>query len=265
MPLRMSGSTTNFCVAHLMDRTPVLNCRIEHWCGWLPGGLSAHSGTASVSRRVAGVRLEEEVPDVAFLPAMQRRRLSPLARAAFAAAWPCLRDGDQVPLVCSSAHGEMRRSVELLRSLAEAEPLSPMSFSLSVHNAIAGQLSIALADRAAVLALAPGEEGLAAAMVEACGLLLEGAEQVVVVWYDEPLPPPYQAFGLHEPKQPAALALRLGRGAAGTPLVLQRRPARRQGEQPAELAQLLGWLSGQGEAEFSSAGNCASWRWSLAA
>lgn len=243
-----------------MSRQPALNCRLERWCAW-----TGAAAPCLAKAPPGGLWLGEGEPDVSFLPAMQRRRLSPLARAAFAVARPCLGDAEPVPLVCSSAHGEMRRSVELLSTLADDQPLSPMSFSLSVHNAIAGQLSIALDNRAPVLALAPGDEGLAAALIEACGLLWEGAERVVVVWYDEPLPQPYHVFGAHEPQRPAALALRLGRGdSGGAALHLDRQPAPVSGEQPPQLAQLLDWLVG-GATDFYTEGHAARWHWRLAA
>lgn len=213
----------------------------------------------------SGQWLAGDRPDVSFLPAMQRRRLSALARSAFAVAHTCLEPGEAVPLILSSAHGEMARTVDLLRTLAQDEPLSPMSFSLSVHNAIAGQLSIALDNRAPVLALAPGAEGLAAAMVEACGLLQEGHDNVVVVWYDEPLPEPYPQFAPDEPVLPAALAVRLGR-TGGTPLNLQRQPG--EGnllplQQPLQLAPLLAALA-SGEFPLTTTATAAHWCWQLA-
>lgn len=237
-----------------MSRIPVLNCHLERWCAW-----TGKEAPALEKAPAGGQWLPAGPPDVGFLPAMQRRRLSPLARSAFAVAWHCLSPGEEVPLLCSSADGEMQRTVALLGALAEEEPLSPTSFSLSVHNAIAGQMSIALGNQAAVLAIAPGDEGLAAAMVEACGLLAEGAEQVVVVWYDEPLPEPYAAFGHHEPEA-AALAMRLGRGGAGTPLQLERHVADAGRGQPGPLPQLLAWLV-SGQAEFETTAWAARWLW----
>ncbi|HIL77929.1 MAG TPA: hypothetical protein EYG48_03280, partial [Methylococcales bacterium] len=57
----------------------------------------------------------------------------------------------------------------------------------SVHNAIAGLFSIAFKNNTESTVVAPGEEGIAAAFIEAAGLLQQGAEQVLIVLYDEPL------------------------------------------------------------------------------
>ena len=94
-----------------------------------------------------------------------------------------------VPIVFCSRYGETARSVELLRSLAEHAALSPTAFSLSVHNSVAGLLSIARHDTANSIAIAAGEASAAHGVIEACGLMADGAEQVLVVVADAPLPP----------------------------------------------------------------------------
>ena len=99
-------------------------------------------------------------------------------------------------LVFASQHGELGYTVALLRALAAGEPLSPTLFSLSVHNAAAGLLSTARADRAASTAVAAGEETLGYALLEAhCQLLAEPHTPVLVVYGDAPLPDEYRRFG----------------------------------------------------------------------
>jgi len=93
-----------------------------------------------------------------------------------------------------SRYGDAERSIALLHDLAQAIPISPTSFGLSVHNAIAAQYSIARVDRSNYISLAAGTAGAAAAVVEASGLLHDGADQVLVVCYDAPLPGDYAAF-----------------------------------------------------------------------
>ncbi|SHF35723.1 Beta-ketoacyl synthase, N-terminal domain [Microbulbifer donghaiensis] len=163
---------------------------ISAWRAWAPGLSDAADwqrwrlGEASL--------VEGDQPDVSFLPAMQRRRLSPLAKAAFATAYPLLHDRD-IPLLCCSVHGEALRTFSLLRDVASGESLSPTAFGLSVHNAIAGQLSILCGIHSPALALAGGDFPLQAGLLEAAGLLAEGAQELVLLFCEEPLPEMYLA------------------------------------------------------------------------
>jgi hypothetical protein len=149
----------------------------------------------------------KENPSVDFIPAMQRRRLSRLSRFALAAAQSCA--GDQtLPTVFASRHGEIHRTVGLLKDLARQEPLSPMAFSLSVHNTASGLYSIATGNTAPSTAIAAGADTLPMAIIEAIGQL-QYHERVLLVYAEEPLPEDYRAFATH--CVPLGLALLLGR------------------------------------------------------
>ena len=105
-------------------------------------------------------------------------------------AWDCVAtDGHGCASIFCSRYGEFTRSFEILQTLARNEPVSPMSFSQSVHNASAGLFAIARRDRAPSSALAAGTETLEAAFVEAWSMLTIGeVPAVLVVYVDEPLP-----------------------------------------------------------------------------
>jgi hypothetical protein len=133
-------------------------------------------------------------PKVAAMPAMLRRRAGLLGRMALEVAYECLGQRTDVPTVFCSRHGEVGRAVGLLDDLARGEPLSPTAFGLAVHNASAGLFSIARADRANHVALAAGAATLEHAVIEACGLLADGADMVLLVACDAPLPDVLQAF-----------------------------------------------------------------------
>ena len=126
-------------------------------------------------------------PDLSFLPAMKRRRLSPLARLMFSAAWPLVEEGKNCPLIFVSHDGEVNRSLDLWQSLLHEDEVSPTSFALSVHNAVAGQWSLMRQDMSESVALSARTNGLEIAIVEACGMLAAGHPEVLVVIADEPL------------------------------------------------------------------------------
>lgn len=122
---------------------------------------------------------------------MQRRRLSPLARAVFECAWPLAAERPAMPLVFASRHGETTRNFGLLQALAADEPLSPTAFGLSVHNAIAAQWSIIRRETTESIALSVEDDGLEHAFLEAAMLFGEGHEDVLVVLAEERPPAPY--------------------------------------------------------------------------
>jgi len=143
-------------------------------------------------------RIEGESPPAAprldFLPPMQRRRLSAMARGVFACAWPLAPPGGNLPLVFASRHGETSRSLPLLQTLAAEEPLSPTSFCLSVHNAIAAQWSILRGETAESVALSAEDDGLEHAFIEAGLMLSAGHKQVLVVIAEESPPEAYSTW-----------------------------------------------------------------------
>jgi hypothetical protein len=137
----------------------------------------------------------DEQPELREMPAMARRRLGALGRAAVQVAWWCQGGAaGGMPVVLASRYGDAARSLELLAELAREQALSPTAFGLSVHNAIGAQYSIARGDRSNYLSIAAGAAGAAEAVVEAAGLLADGASEVLVVNYDAPLPGDYARF-----------------------------------------------------------------------
>ncbi|WP_152207128.1 beta-ketoacyl synthase chain length factor [Marinobacter changyiensis] len=159
---------------------------LGEWVAWALGQSRA-SGSS-------GVPYKAELPGV---PAMLRRRLSGMGKAALWCAGQVL-DANTGPApvtrIFCSQHGEVSRTVALLKDLAEQSPLSPASFSLSVHNAIGGIHSIAGDVEQPVTAIAAGPDSPFSALLEAWSQLkfrqLNGgcSERALCVIYDDALP-----------------------------------------------------------------------------
>ena len=184
-----------------------LKFAVERWCLWEP----QTDTPALCSQYSRGIKSSESLdkPDLATVPAMQRRRLGTLARSVFHVLTRCTDPGAQEPAIFSSHMGEIGRTQGILDTLAADEPVSPASFSLSVHNAIAGQWSLIRGIRAPMVALAPPANSPVPALLEAAGILAEDEyEAVNVVFYDEPYPTFYSPF-MEGPAAVTALALRL--------------------------------------------------------
>ena len=166
--------------------------RLEQWRGWAPGVDSPADWHAWLQAPYC-LPDSDQQPDVSFLPAMQRRRLSRLARMVFHVAWPLAEGQPALPLVFACRHGETPRTLNILCELAKNEPLSPTQFSLSVHNAIIGLWSILRGDTSEMTALAAEGDGLEHGMLEAVSLLNEGAPGVLLVVAEEQPPEPYRS------------------------------------------------------------------------
>jgi hypothetical protein len=128
------------------------------------------------------------------MPAMMRRRIDRLGRLACQVAYWCQRDAASCPLVFASRYGDAQRSLTLLGDLVTQQPLSPAGFALSVHNAISALFSIARGDVNHAVVVTAGRATAQAALVEASALLADGAQEVLVVFYEAPLPDAYAHF-----------------------------------------------------------------------
>jgi len=223
---------------------------IQKWAVWPPLQPDAERDLARQQELLASV------------PKMLKRRLSPLAKTVFCAANQCIDEHMMVTTVFSSTHGELAKSFTLIKMLEAGEEISPTLFSLSVHNAIAGLFSIAWQNKLQCTVVAPGEEGLAAAFIEALGLLREGAEQVLLVFYDEPLLDFYPSapFKLSA-DETCALALLIAKSGEGPKLKMSSLPLTgNDGEQPVQLMAFIRFLA-EPQAQLTLKTLRHSWRW----
>ena len=163
---------------------------IKGWQAWAPG-VSSHEDWLAWCAQPHELEFSSETADVSFLPALQRRRLSPLARMAFHVGWPLAEMMPAQPLVFCSRHGETPRNLQLLTNLAQQEDLSPTHFSLSVHNAVAGLWSIFRNDTSEMTSIAGVEDGLEHALVEAQLLLAAGSPSVLLIIAEDQQPSAY--------------------------------------------------------------------------
>ena len=235
-----------------------VSCSLLHWASWMPGVVSAADWQAWAAGALP-IGDTEENPSVDFIPAMQRRRLSRLSRFALAAAHACVDEPRGLPTVFASRHGEIHRTVGLLKDLARQEPLSPMAFSLSVHNTASGLHSIVTGNTAPSTAIAAGADTLPMALIEAMGQL-QYHERVLLVYAEEPLPEDYRTFATD--CVPLGLALLLGRsGTAHAPqLHLSMEPTASNTVVEHNTLPWLRWLVAS-TGELHTSGERFTWQW----
>lgn len=200
------------------------------------------------------------------LPALLRRRVSPLGRKALEAAWAILPADCQPRLILASRHGEYARTFELLTSLGETGEVSPAEFSLAVHHALAGLLSIATGNRQGHSGVAAGADSFGYGLLEAACFVVEQAVPALLFYFDEALPAIYAPVSDDDGPAfpPLALAVLLVPQSWPAARVIHMRLEDGGGPQGQSLAHSFLSVLEQGE-ETVAQGGRHSWRWSHAA
>jgi hypothetical protein len=164
-----------------------LGFSISSWSGW--------TVSANRSARFAGddspIRFSD-VPDASMVPPLLRRRLNFMGRSCVGEMMQHLEPGEDIPIVFCSRHGDIERTLKVLLDLAAGEPASPMDFSLAVHNAIAGVLSINSQITSSISSMATGKGAVVPVLLEALGMLSEKIAKVLCIICDVALPEIYR-------------------------------------------------------------------------
>jgi hypothetical protein len=152
-----------------------------------------------------------------LLPPNERRRASRAVCAAFCVAEEAVQGCDPSPLatVFSSADGDQYITERICRALNTPERLlSPTDFHHSVHNAPAGNWSIAAGAQGPSTALAAWQYGFAAGLAEAVAMVLAEQRDTLLVAYDLLAPEFLRSRSLAQ--VPFAVALRLSASSVAT-------------------------------------------------
>ena len=110
---------------------------------------------------------ESPKPDISFIPPMERRRQTPLEKAALSVAWKVYPHGEQIPVVFASRWGEIGTTLKLMKQMHDEGEMSPAGFSNSVHNATPGHLSLLTGNKAPYTAISAGTESYDMGLLEA--------------------------------------------------------------------------------------------------
>ncbi|PLV62111.1 beta-ketoacyl synthase chain length factor [Erwinia sp. B116] len=217
----------------------------EQWLNWsaLPATIDAALPLAKCSQ----------------LPMMAARRLNEGSRAAVDCGLELLHRHSVDAVVFTSRHGELERNLRILTALAQQQTPSPTDFTMSVHNAAVGSLTIAAAAPLVATSLSAGIDSFQQGLVEVAALHAAGYQQVMLVDFDGAIPAVYRPHvsdqTLHAPY---AVALLLAAGdhcsCYGQPLSSPRWAAL-----PQSLQFLHARLAGQ--KRFCVTGERVSWQW----
>lgn len=225
---------------------PAPRARVRRWSAWSPGleTRSDWEAWARAPRPLAG----DGHPEARFLPAMLRRRCTPLTRIVLTAAFDCLEEAERgaVRTVFASRHGSLNESVDLLTCIVRGERISPAKFSHTVHNAQAGLYCIATGNRRASSSLAARGDTFACGWIEALAHLeREPDRPVLYVMGDVPLVPTFAGL-VDEPPGAYALALLLAQDGEGPEVALsiEAEPPAADARAWPDALEFLRWLLG---------------------
>jgi hypothetical protein len=195
----------------------LLKFNLESWSAIAPGIVTAESWSdwfnASSSEAFNHAQL-----DIKQVPAMLRRRFKLLGKVASMAVLDVQNEGECIPSIFASRHGDTELTLSLLQDIAKQEPLSPTGFSLAVHNAIGGLLSIVRQDTSPMTAIA-SMDGLVVNALFELQAQLQQYKRVLCVIYDVPLPSLYQPYAPSLPF-PLAIAFIVNRANTGLKLTM---------------------------------------------
>jgi Beta-ketoacyl synthase, N-terminal domain len=167
--------------------------QVEKWSFWSPESPDP-AGWAKYWQNADAKRLAGD-PDVAAIPAMQRRRMSRLSRMALAAALDVI-PGETIDYsIFCSQHGEIVRTSALLLSMTQGIELSPTAFAQSVHNTASGLFTVIAKSKAPSSSIASGANTFAYGWMDAQAYLARNPnDRVLLVDFDEVIPDEYQTY-----------------------------------------------------------------------
>jgi hypothetical protein len=193
----------------------VIAVTVEGWAAWAPGLEEAEAwrvfaGSENPVAMLAAARTDvSSRPELTGVPAMKRRRMGRIARMMTEVALlvcPQEQRG-RAAIVFASRHGEVRKTKQLLETLAGGELPSPLGFSHSVHNAPPALLSMLFGNHEGLVAVAAGPRTFGHGFVEAAVALEANPDRpVLLLAVDEPPP---EAF-LHQVRGEAPCSRAVG-------------------------------------------------------
>ena len=127
---------------------------------------------------------EFTAPKPSYYPKAQLRRLSPFSKVALHCLDMPQALEQNLPLVFASQHGDLAKTVKLIKDAALGEDLSPTQFALSVHNATTGLFGIASKNTAETTTISAGANSFLEGLIEASMQCQQSKSAVIYCYCD---------------------------------------------------------------------------------
>ncbi|PCH94969.1 MAG: hypothetical protein COB83_10015 [Gammaproteobacteria bacterium] len=160
---------------------------------WLQGVSDATTLTLWANDKLS-LPQEFTLPKPQYYPKGQLRRLSPFSKVALHCLDIPQALTQNLPLIFASQHGDLAKTVALIKDAAVGDDLSPTQFALSVHNATTGLFSIATNNTAPTTTISAGSNTFIAGLIEAAMQCQQESMSVIYTYCDFYVPVEYRQF-----------------------------------------------------------------------
>jgi hypothetical protein len=236
---------------------------VADWFAWAPT-----LENRAAWRDWAGAPAAANDSEPPSLPMMLRRRLTPFGQTVIGGALACGGAVGTARYVFGTRHGELGRAMRIFNDIEDRQTPSPTDFSLSIHHALIGLLSIDAKNRAGHTALSAGRDSFGYCLLESAACLMEHPDEpVLLIYADEKLPAEYDAFReADDAMLPLVVVLALRRPRPGGAALSFRMAARKRDEDqsasgPHDFLRFLLSAAPSG----ASVGDRMRWEWRRAA
>lgn len=237
---------------------------VTDWFAWAPT-LENRAAWRDWAGAPAAANDSETLP---ALPMMLRRRLTPFGQKVIGGALACSGAVGGARYVFGTRHGELGRAMRIFSDIEDRQTPSPTDFSLSIHHALIGLLSIEARNRSGHTALSAGRDSFGYCLLESAACLAQRPDEPVLLIYgDEKLPADYDAFReADDAMLPLVVVLALRRPRADGAALSFRMAARGSDEDqsPSGAHDFLRFLL-SGAPSCVSVGDRMRWEWRRAA
>jgi beta-ketoacyl synthase-like protein len=238
---------------------------VEAWSAWAPG-RETHADWRVWAGTTDSAGEAPTTPSIP-IPMLLRRRATPFGRRIVGSAAACGDALRRARYVLASRHGEFARIIGILQALDAGELPSPAEFSMVVHHALIGLLSIGVGNTRGHTALAAGLDSFGFGLIEAVTCLIERPQEPVLLLYgDEALAGEYAPFADDDVGLPVVVALALRAPQTGDDVIVFEASPRAQLGVPNGCAAVAFLRFLITAAQSAAAEGCRmDWRWSRAA
>lgn len=146
------------------------------------------------------------------LTKMQSRRMTSVGKKTIDLALSCTKNEKVDFVVYSSRHGELNLSYDLIKSFLADDTPSPMKFSQSTHNAIAGLYCIQSKRKVPVTALSAGKDSFKMGLVAVYNHLKAHSKHNVLFMFSEAKVPEIYTSKINDPDEDRVLCALMKQG-----------------------------------------------------
>lgn len=176
-----------------------LSFGIDAWQAWIPTLAESSSAMriwhAWPKLNGEAIGLAPSEPNVKFVDPMVRRRLNPFGRASLATLHALYSRADgAMPMVFASRHGDLLRTIDMLKTIAGSASISPTNFGLTVHNAVVGIAAILFKNTQPALAISAGLDTFWFGLADAVARSQATNQSHLYIFADLPTPDIYRQY-----------------------------------------------------------------------